>query len=55
MLLFIKVRCLINVNKMGGHLRNGSNTTKSVIHGRPSLTASFMYRKVTIKISIPAP
>ena len=35
-LLFIKVRCLINVNKICGLLRNGSSTTKWVIHGKPS-------------------
>ena len=27
-LLFIKVKCLINVNKICGLLRNGSSTTK---------------------------
>ena len=42
-LLFIIVRCLINVNKVCDLFRNGCRTTKWVICGRPSLNASLIF------------
>ena len=37
-LLFIKVSCVVNVDKICGLLRNGQRTTRWVIYGRPSLS-----------------
>ena len=54
-LLFVKIRCLINVNKICGPLRNGWKTTKWVIYGGSSLNIWCFFRKVTLKISISPP
>ena len=39
----IYIRCLINVNKMYGLLRNGWMAAKWVIYGKSSLNASFIF------------
>ena len=42
-LLFIKVSCVLNINKICSLLRTGRRTTKWVICDRPLLKASFIF------------